>query len=456
MKHILSALAAFLCFNAALAQYSGGTLLPQQAAFDVNFYDLNINIHPDTKLIDGSVLCRAKFLEAADTLVLDLVNYFTVDSVIISKNTSQFSAASFSHINGLIKTVIPGGSVSGDMVSARVYYHQNGIIPNNLSAIKWDVTPSGYPWVDTYCEVSGSDWWWPCKEHPSDEADSVSLSFTVPNILNCASNGKFKSTVDNNNGTSTYNWFVSTPINNYCIAFYAAPYSVITDDYMSVSGDTIPFFFWVIFESLNEALQHMDVFKNEFNFLESINGPFPFASEKHGFAQSNYYGMEHQTVIAYGHKFQVDEWNMDYYHFHELAHEWWGNLVTAKNWNDVWIHEGIATYTEALYVEHLAGSDRYLEYMLNMYPSNNHEYALAPREEQNALAIYTNDPYNRGAWVMHTLRWYLGDKRVYEPAETLGLPRFNQLRQYIRPAVPHCYYRLNDATGRIGYRPKSR
>ena len=219
----------------------------------------------------------------------------------------------------------------------------------------WDTTPSGKPWIGVACEDDGADIWWPCKDHPSDEPDSMRMKFTVPNPLTCVSNGRFIDSTDNGDNTSTFEWFISTPINNYNVTIYAAEFSLIEDTYQSVSGEEIPFYFWVLPEYYNTAVNYMDVFLNEFNFLESICGPFPFGTDKHGWAHAPYWGMEHQTIIAYGHNFTTNSWGLDYIHYHELAHEWWGNLISAKDWADIWIHEGLATYTEALYVEHLSG-----------------------------------------------------------------------------------------------------
>lgn len=413
MKLLFTSILFVACFTGAFAQYSGGPLMPEQAAYDVNYYDIDLNIHPDIKRIDGSVLCRVRIIEPLDTLVLDLVNYYTVDSVLIKKNSGVFDHASFTHTADFIKVMIPDGSQIDDLVSVHVFYRQTGALPSYYP-ILWRKTPENNPWICSTCEVHGAYWWWPCKDHPSDEPDSVSLSFTVPNPLECISNGRFLDSTDNGDGTSTFRWFVSTPINNYNIAINVADYSLITEDYFSVSGDTIPLYFWVIPESYNQALAYMDVFRNEFNFLESICGPFPFATDKHGFVHTCYAGMEHQTIVAYGANFQIDSYCMDYIHYHELSHEWWGNLITAKNWNDLWIHEGIATYTEALYIEHVLGMESYHEFMnFNMSNSSN-DIALAPREEQDTYAALQNNPYWRGSSVLHTLRYHLGDSVFME------------------------------------------
>jgi aminopeptidase N len=264
------------------------------------------------------------------------------------------------------------------------------------------------------CETGGGDIWWPCKDHPSDEPDSVALHFTVPEGYTCVSNGKFVGSRRNVNRTITFEWFVSTPINNYDVTFYMADFQEIKGEYRSVSGETIPFYFWILPEAYASAQNHLPVFYKEFNFLETICGPFPFSTDKHGWAHAPYWGMEHQTIIAYGNDFQVNGWGMDYIHFHELAHEWWGNLLTAKDWSDVWIHEGLATYMEALYVEHISDRESYHAYMNARRPGNNHDYPLAPIMPMTASQGFEHlDPYYRGAWTMHTLRFHLGDEQFF-------------------------------------------
>ncbi len=405
---------------------SGGPLSPEQAAYDVNFYDLDLTINPSSKTIHGSLLCRVTILNPIDTLVLDLENPFTVDSVLFKKDNGIFTIATYSHFAGKLKIGIPEPVTSGNIVAVKIYYHGAPRISPNPpwgSGFVWDSSLSGRPWVGVACEFDGADIWWPCKDHPSDEPDSMSLSFTVPNPLICVSNGKHLGSIDNGDNTTTFNWFISTPINNYNVSIYAAEYLLIEETYQSVSGETIPFKFWVLPENYDDALNHMDVFLKEFNFLEEICGPFPFAGDKHGWAHAPYWGMEHQTIIAYGHDFTVNNWGLDYIHYHELAHEWWGNLVTAKDWSDVWIHEGLATYMETLYVEHLSGIERYHQYMINRRLPDSHVYPLAPREALTADHAFRNLwPYNRGASVMHTLRYHLGDETFFNLLKRWAYP----------------------------------
>lgn len=405
---------------------SGGPLSEAQAAYNVNYYDLKLMIDPVAKTIDGSLLCRAVIVSPIDTFVLDLENPFTVDSVLFKIEGGEYSNVDFTHTAGKLRITIPLPVTTDDIITALIYYNGAPRVSSNppwSDGFVWDITPTGKPWIGVACETAGGDVWWPCKDHPSDEPDSMSMSFTVPDPLICVSNGKLMGSVNNGNNTTTFNWFISTPINNYNVSVYIAEYSLIEDTYISVSNDTIPFYFWVIPEDYNTAINHMGVFLTEFNFLESICGPFPFGTDKHGWAHSPYWGMEHQTIIAYGHDFTVNSWGFDYIHYHELAHEWWGNLITAKDWSDVWIHEGLATYTEALYVEHMSGINSYYQYMNNQRPNDNHSHPLAPREALTADEAFSYlNSYRRGASVMHTLRYHLGDVTFFNLLERWAYP----------------------------------
>lgn len=396
---------------------SGGPLSPEQAAYNVNYYDLDILINPETLTIEGSLLCRVFIVNSIDTLVFDLDDPFLIDSVIIKINEGSFTQATYNRTELQIKIHIPVAVTSDDIVTTQIFYNGAPRIANNPPwgvGFVWEQTPDGDPWLGVTCEDEGADIWWPCKDHPSDEPDSMRMSFTVPDPLFCASNGQYMGSIANDDNTTTYNWFISTPINNYNVTFYAAEFLLIEDNYYSIIGDSIPFYFWVLPEYYNTAVNYMDVFLTEFDFLESICGPFPFGDDKHGWAHASYWGMEHQTIIAYGHNFTVNNWGFDYIHYHELAHEWYGNLVTAADFADIWIHEGMATYTEALYVEYLSGMDHYHQYMDNTRPYNNHSHPLAPREELTASEAFDNlNPYRRGASVMHTLRYHLGDDAFF-------------------------------------------
>ncbi len=119
--------------------------------------------------------------------------------------------------------------------------------------------------------------------------------------------------------------------------------------------------------------------------------------------------MEHQTIIANGYGYRDDQFGFDWLHHHELGHEWWGNMVTAKDWSDFWIHEAVDGYMQTLYIEEKLPDKNSMAFMMNWKLWKN-EQPIAPRKEMTSDEAYTNDMYSKGMYVLHTLRYYLGDE----------------------------------------------
>ncbi|HCA81797.1 MAG TPA: hypothetical protein DEP53_18865, partial [Bacteroidetes bacterium] len=183
-------------------------------------------------------------------------------------------------------------------------------------------------------------------------------------------------------------------------------------------GFKIPSEYWFLPYNVDSVKKITPTWLKDIRFLEETCGPYPFRAEKYAIVEAPYAGMEHQTSVAYGVYagfFLNANWagyGFDYIHLHELAHEWWGNLVTAKDWSDVWIHEGFATYMEALFVERQSGFARYKSYMKRLnVPSITRP--IAPNQSVTAKTAFLSNVYNGGAWVLHTLRYYVGDSTTF-------------------------------------------
>jgi aminopeptidase N len=205
------------------------------------------------------------------------------------------------------------------------------------------------------------------------------------------------------------------------VALAIGPYVTITTDYENPYGDTFPFTFWVLPEAKEQAEKVFAEFQEHMRILEELCGPYPFRGDKYGIAHVPFLGMEHQSIIAYGNRFGNDPWYRlpyDALHQHELAHEWWGNLVTARDWNDFWIHEGIGTYMQALHLERTSGVENMRAKMRFDRRTLANRGAVAPRGARTTKWMYFGDRsstspggdiYNKGSWVCHTLRWLLTD-----------------------------------------------
>jgi aminopeptidase N len=401
---------------------SGGPLIPEQAAFDVLFYDLALEVHPSDSTIRGSLTMTARIVTPTEQIVLDLAPEFEVYSVDQVTRQGDARSLSFARQAGEIWIDLPSGIVPG--VIAKVVVAYGG----KAERMNWGRTPTGEPWITTSVEMSGADVWWPVKDHSSDEPDSLALHITVPAPLVVASNGRLRDVTEEEGDVRTYHWFVSTPINNYGVALNIAPYRTIEKLYMSVTGETIPVTFWVIPQSMERGREFVPEILDHLRFFEEVAGPYPFRADKYGVAETPYLGMEHQTIIAYGADFdngamtQGVDFGFDALHQHELAHEWYGNLVTAADWKDLWLHEGFASYMQPLYLESRQGMDAYRRYMDYMRPQISNAQPVASRETQSARGAMNLDIYFKGAWILHTLRYLIGEDAFRMALRRLAYP----------------------------------
>jgi aminopeptidase N len=394
---------------------SGGPLIREQAAYDVLFYRLKFTIDTAAKSISGNTFVRALAMDTLSSFVLDLNSRFTVQSVVWKGQRQNNSPLLFSRPTGRLWIALPYVVQKSDSIIVEISYQGTPKVSTNPpwdDGFVWKRTETGEAWAGVACELEGADAWWPCKDHPSDEPDSVDLYFTVPASLTCVSNGRLLGVTDAGS-MKTFHWYVSEPINNYGVTFYLGPYQRIPVDYRSVTGEIIPSEYWFLSSHVDSAKKYMSTWLKDLRFYEDVCGPFPFRSEKYCIMDAPYYGMEHQTCIAYGNNFGLNSYGFDYIHLHELAHEWWGNMVTAKDWSDFWLHEGFATYMEALFVERQSGSQRYRSYMAGKR-STSITRPIAPDQSTTAQVAYLGNIYNGGAWVLHTLRYYVGDSTFFK------------------------------------------
>jgi len=399
---------------------SGGPIIPEQASYDVTFYDLELTIDPADSSIDGALTVYADVEQSMDHLVLDLDTTFTVHGAELLGAASPLPLPVERRV-GRLWIELPSTARSGDRIGVRVAYggRPRAVPPRGFDGFIWSETADGNPWISVSCELFGADIWWPVKDHASDEPDSMALDLTVPEPLFVASNGRLEGITPNDGGTRTFHWFVSTPINNYGVSLNIANYVALEAGYESVSGETIPVTFWVTPEHRAEGQAALPEFIDHIRHLEEIAGPYPFRADKYGIAEVPYLGMEHQSVIAYGANFDnaamtgVD-YGYDALHQHELAHEWYGNQVTPPNWADLWLNEGHGTYAQALYVESRFDVGVARQMMTDMRARIANEQAVAPRADLNTREAYTGDIYFKGAWVLHSLRYLIGDEDFFE------------------------------------------
>lgn len=433
---LLPTIACSLLLSAAQEpKLDSGTPEPAgQGCYDVLHYDLALEVDPEKHAISGTLGMRARVVKSSESILLDLDERYSIGSVTRGKEPLAFTREPGRiRVRGIKELQSPGAEF--ELVVA--YSGTPREAPNAPwdGGFTWKKTKAGLPWFGTSCQGEGADIWWPCKDQPGDEPDTMDLFFTLPEPLVAASNGRLVEVSEARKGWRTYHWHVSTPINNYSVALDAAPYEKIEGEMKSSAGETFPLVFYVLPEHLEPGKKLFEEIRLDLEFFESICGPYPFRADKYGVVETPHLGMEQQTITGYGNEFRGNPWGaqqgFDFLLHHEMSHEWWALLVTARNWNDFWIHEGIGTYTQALYAEKLRGAAGYRQVMKEQRAGIRNNGALAPREPRSSGEMYTTeiwkdspggDIYNKGSWVMHTLRWVLGDEKFFRVLRRFAYP----------------------------------
>jgi aminopeptidase N len=390
-----------------------------------------VRVEPADSSISGSLTLTARLAEPASQVGLDLDPLLEVRGV-RAGISAALDPVEWTRNEGRITTQLPADVRPGDLFRVRIdYAGQPRVAPRPPwdGGFTWARTADGSPWIATSNQMIGADVWWPVKDHVSDKPDSMSIRVTVPEPLFVATNGALRSVQVAEPGYVTYDWHVSTPISTYNVALNIAPYVQLDTTLTSLTGETFPISFWVLPEDEEKGRVLLDEIVEHVRWFEIEIGPYPFRADKYGVAQTPHLGMEHQSIIAYGANFSNGsmtggvDWGFDALHHHELSHEWWGNMVTNADWKDMWIHEGFGTYMQALYLEDKQGLDRYHEYMNSFADRIGNRKPVAPRETTTAQEIYAgHDIYFKGAWVLHTLRYLIGEDALMLALRRMAYP----------------------------------
>jgi len=266
-------------------------------------------------------------------------------------------------------------------------------------------------WVGLACESIGANIWLPCKDHWSDEADSMDMHLTVPSALVGVSNGKLLSMYNEDEGYKTYNWQVKNTINNYNISINIGKYTLIQDTFNGINN--IALNYYVLNYNKDKATQYFKQVKTMLRAFEHYFGKYPFAADGYKLVETPYWGMEHQSCIAYGNNYKNNAFGFDFIIVHESGHEWFANSITASDAADMWIHESFTTYSESLFVEYTQGKNKAVEYLISQRNKIKNLSAIQGPKNIFYHGQLDSDMYYKGTWMLHTMRTVLNNDSLW-------------------------------------------
>jgi aminopeptidase N len=387
--------------------------MPDSTDFDQIYYNLKFNITTAPQNLEATVY--GLFRSNINGLNQIKLNF---DSREGTTSWADFGVygdiESYTHSNWNLHIVFNQSYNIGDTFSVTVTY--SGLPRGGgLQGFSFDQNVYGNMVISTLSEPYLAQTWWPCKDDPADKIDSVDISVTVPDNMIVASNGILQSVTTNPGNTKTFIWKEMYPITSYLVSLAISNYSTYSDSFQYAPGEFMPIDYYIYPESYNAAQAAFEPLPQMLEVYSNLFGLYPFINEKYGHAEFEWGGaMEHQTCTSIG----VVSANYETLYAHELAHQWFGDLVTCHDWHNIWMNEGFATYSEALWMEAAYGKDSFFSYMNStLTPGNFTGYfppAIYRYDIDDPYSIFSWTVYVKGMWVLHMLRHVLGDSIFFE------------------------------------------
>jgi aminopeptidase N len=393
-----------------------GSITPERAWWNLLKYDLRVTPDYEKKSLSGENSITFQATADGQVMQIDLQEPMDLLSATWGKKPLTFiREGNVFHLRW--PKLIKAGSVETVRLkfagTPRVAVH-----PPWDGGWIWTKDKEGRPWMTVADEGLGASVWFPCKDHLYDEPDSgVSLGITVPDSLVAIGNGRLQDKKSNGNGTTTYTWVVTSPINSYDIIPYIGKYVNWNEQYSGLKGK-LDCNFWVLDYNLEKAKPQFKQVDTMLNAFEYWMGPYPFYEDGYKLVEAPHLGMEHQSNVAYGNHFENGYlgrdlsgtgWGLkwDFIIVHESGHEWFGNNITDKDAADMWVHEGFTNYSETLFTSYLYGTEAGNDYVIGTRKNITNDETIIGTYDVNKEG--SGDMYYKGGNMLHMIRQIMGD-----------------------------------------------
>jgi len=389
---------------------------PGRSWWDVTFYNLHVRVSPADSTISGWNEIAYRVTAPGGEMQIDLQEPMQVDSMVQGGQVLPWRRD-----GNAFFVKVAGDQQPGETHRVTVYFAGRpkvALRPPWDGGYIWQRDSLGNPWVATADQGLGASVWWPNKDYMADEPDSQRVAVTVPTPMVDVSNGRLRSATVNDDGTSTFFWFVTEPINNYSISVNAGSYAHWRELFDGELG-TLTMDFWPLAYHEKAARRQWAQARDMMACFEHWFGPYPWYQDGYKLVEAPHLGMEHQSAVAYGNGFQNgyrgtdlsgtgQGLSWDFIIVHESAHEWFGNSITAKDGADLWIHESFANYAENLYIECKTGSkEAGAEYVIGTRSRIQNDRPIIGAYGVNDEG--SGDKYYKGGNMLHTIRQLVDD-----------------------------------------------
>lgn len=392
-----------------------GSITKERVWWDVKNYHLAIKVNPSDSSITGTNRLKYHVIKEYNCIQIDLQNPMQILKVVQDDKELNFIRDG----NAFFIDLKSPQNI-GDTKELLIYFSGKPKVAVNSpwdGGISWKKDSNGNSFIASSCQGIGASVWWPNKDQMQDEVDNMLISVNVPSNLINVSNGRLQSVKKLKDGTTTYNWYVSNPINNYGININIGNYVSFSEKFKGEKG-ILDCNYYVLKDNLAKAKVHFKEVKRMLKAFEYWFGPYPFYEDSYKIVETPFLGMEHQSAISYGNGFKNGYlgndlsgtgWGkkFDFIIVHESGHEWFGNSITYADSADKWISESFADYSESLFLEYYFGKKAAEEYVIGLRKNVLNDKPIIGFYNVNNEG--SSDMYYKGSNMLHTLRQVLND-----------------------------------------------
>ncbi len=396
-----------------------GSITKERAWWNLTHYDLAVEVQPDKKFIKGSNTISYTVLETGKKMQIDLQPPMKIDKIIQNGKKVSFTSDGNAHFLKLKQK-----QKKGNEYELTIYF--SGKPPEAKNApwdggFSWKKDSNGKHFIATSNQGIGASIWWPNKDHSYDEPENgITMSITAPKDLMNVSNGRLTKMI-NNGATKTWIWDVVNPINNYGVNINIGDYVHFGEKFEGLNGE-LDMDYYVLKENEEKAREQFVQAPLMMQAFEYWFGPYPFYDDSYKLVEVPYLGMEHQSSVTYGNKFQNGYlgtdlsgtgWGLrfDFIIIHESGHEWFANNITFIDAADMWIHEGFTAYSENLYLSYHFSNEAASEYVVGTRDKIKNDSPIIGTYNVNKPG--STDMYYKGANILHTVRQLVNDDKKW-------------------------------------------
>lgn len=369
--------------------------------YDLKYHRFFWEVEPSKDTLSGSVTSWFVARQPLNSIQFEFDTIMTVDSAVF-----HGSPVSFNHADMMLMVFLTTTISAGALDSVTVYYHGN---PNDLGFQTY--LHQNHPGINTFSEPYYARHWWPTKNDLTDKVDSIDVYVVAPVGNKVASHGLLVSETPYGSTKILTHWKHRYPIVSYLVSFAVSNYVTYSDWYVK-DNDSLQILNYVFPEDSATVVDLSPYMVRDMRLYDSLFCAYPFDNEKYGQVEIGNFGMENQTMTFLDKGMFTDD-----VAGHELAHHWFGDMITCGSWHDVWLNEGFATFCDKLRYEYYMPHNSFLNNLKSLIQAvTSKPYGSVYCIDTTSLASIF-DPrlsYFKGALFLHMLRWKLGDDVFFE------------------------------------------